>query len=398
MSFENPLEDILKTSLPYKLRQSADTENVNAMTEGRNITNKFVPLDKAIKAQNALAYGGKQGGIATFLRGISQLPVAERQIYLADPENRKNYMNMLEQYRQGNNSSSGGNILTPELLSQFGIGGGQPEKNQPNSMLDMITGGRDQGGSNPMQQSPTMGNEPQGLGVGSPQQGSPSQNVEQDVPVSPNVRPDQRQLYSAQLLANNHMVGSQLKSRADSAIAFDKTLNLLRPKIQKVITDAVKFNGIYGKGKGWLDKFKKDQPEEYSNFISARDSLLPLLGNGVRFVENMGQSAEAQKEANNLITSLQQIDVSPGTALKVFNNSMSYLDDVTQGVLDSAEPLHQGVRRKLAGVPHRNGDYIKIPSDNYGIVDSDGNVVAHGNDGQTSKFLKDHKGYSRRKM
>jgi len=397
MSFENPLEDILKTSLPYKIRQSADTENVNAMVEARNIANKFVPLDKAIKAQNALAYGGKQGGIATFLRGISQLPVAERQIYLSDPENRKNYMNMLEQYRQGNNSSSGGNILTPELLSQFGLGGGQSGQNNPNSLLNMGSGGGEQGNSNPMQQPPEMGNQDQDFGS-PPEQQAPSQNVEQDIPVSPKVKPEKRQLYSAQLLANNHMAGGQLKARADSAIAFEKTMHLLQPQIQKVLSDAAKYSGTYGRGKGWLDKFKQDQPEEYANFISARDSLIPLIANGVRFVENMGQSAEAQREANNLVIPLQQLDVAPKTALKVFNNSMKYLDNVTQGVLDSAEPLHPGVRRKLAGVPQRNGDYIQMPSEKYGIVDSEGNVVAHGDDSQTSKFLKDHKGYSRRKM
>ena len=360
MSFESPLEDILKISIPSGFKQSADLEKTQ--TE-----NRFIPLDKAIKAQNAMAYSGKTGSIGQFLRGISELPVAERQAYLSDPANRRNYMKMLEDFRQGTSGGGSNSLLTPEFLSKNLGGGGQG-----GVLNQLLSGGPEQQEMPQQQQKPQQGpsqeNFPyqpgeivpsqQGQQGQQGQSGAPQQ-PENEVPVSQHVSQGDRQLYSAQMLANNHMVGSQLKGRADSAIAFEKTMHNLRPKVQKVLSDAVKYSGIYGRGKGWLDKFKNEQPEEYANFISARDSLIPLIGNGVRFIENMGQSAEAQREANNLVIPLQQLDVSPATGIKVFNNSMNYLDEVTQGVLDSAEPLHPGVRRKLAGVPKRKGDFIQ---------------------------------------
>jgi hypothetical protein len=366
MSIGNPLEDILRISVPAGYKQSADLDK-------SQLENKFMPLDRAIKAQNALAYGSKQSGIGTFLRGISQLPVAERQIYLSDPTNKKNYLNMLEQFRQGNNSpAQGGNILTPELLSGFGLTGGSENNQSPNSLLESIFGSNnqqpvnqiDQGGQQVQQQpQQSMSNNPNDGSMPSNEQ--PVQNNDQQepqaipgVPVSPQLSSKERQLYTSQVLANNTAVGSQLKNRADNAVAFEKTMHLLQPKLQKLINNAVKYSGVYGRGKGWLDKFKSAQPEEYADFISTRDSLLPLVGNGIAYVDNMGQSHEAHQEARNIVTSLNSLDVAPDTAIKVFNDSMGYLDEVTQGVLDSAEPVYPGVRRKLAGVPNRTGDYI----------------------------------------
>jgi hypothetical protein len=370
MSIANPLEDILRISVPAGYKQKADLDK-------SQLENKFMPLDRAIKAQNALAYGSKQSGIGTFLRGISQLPVAERQIYLSDPTNRKNYLNMLEQFRQGNNSpAQGGNILTPELLSGFGLTGGSGNNQSPNSLLESIFGGNnqqpvnqiDQGGQQVQQQpqqqpQQSMGNNPNDGSMPSNEQLVQNNDQQEPqaipgVPVSPKLSTKERQLYTSQVLANNHAIGSEIKNRADNAVAFEKTMHLLQPKLQELVNNAVKYSGVYGRGKGWLDKFKNDQPKEYQDFISMRDSLIPLLGNGVAYVDRMGQSHEAHQEAQGIVSALNKLDVSPDTALKVFNDSMGYLDEVTQGVLDSAEPVYPGVRRKLAGVPTRTGDYI----------------------------------------
>lgn len=368
MAFNLPLETTSSATIPNRMKVLEDL--IKQRTE-----NKFIPLDKAIKTQNAMAYSGKTGSIGQFLRGISELPVAERQAYLSDPANRRNYMQMLEDFRKGTAGGGSNSILTPEFINQQFSGGGGILA----PILKAAFGGGQ--GQNAMNEEPSQGpgmnamNEPSGaeqnfpyeLGeiVPSPQGQRPaepqSEEPIRDVPVSPNVKVGDRQLLSAQMLANNHMVGSQLKGRADNAIAFEKTMHNLRPQIQKVLSDAVKYSGIYGRGKGWLDKFKNNQPEEYANFITTRDSLIPLIGNGIAFIENMGQSHQAHEQARNLVIPLQQLDVAPDTAMKVFNNSMSYLDQVTQGVLDSAEPLHPGVRRRLAGVPQRSGDYIHVP-------------------------------------
>lgn len=395
-------------------------KGVNALEKGR-LTNKFLPLDTAIKAQNSLAYTGKMGGIGTFLRGIAQLPVKERQAYLADPTNRANYMQMLETYRQAGGESGGGNsILTPDYVRSFGIGGEggggglnpmsqrpaqAPTTNPIVNTSEQAPGNEEYDSSYDSAQEEKLPEEPnQGQ---QPKQGQPSQETEQAAPepnLLPTVKPltpQERSNLSAQMRTNNDAVGQIMKGRADASIALESWLQKARPQIAKMMKDAVKYNGIYGRSKNWMEKFKKDQPEEYANYIALKNSIIPLLANGVRFVEHMGVSHEAQMEANQLVAQVGKLDVSPQTALKTFNKTIRSLYDLSEGVLNAAEPAYPGARRKLANVPHLKGDYIpqtSIGNDEWIVYNPSGKAIGIGTTEQSDKLLKDHKGYYRKKQ
>lgn len=389
----------------------------------QKLENKYIPLDKAIKAQNAMSYSNRMGNIGLFLRGISQMPVAERQAYLSDPANRQNYMTMLEQFKSGiNNPNASGNILTPEYMKQFNFD--QQDSGSANPFMKMMQYFMGQKGGNAMAQPPQQGqfqappqapmqqgqgmmpqgmpqefgavnqaspqevaniaqfgNQAQAPGA-APQQAQPEMEDE-NIPVSPSISPQERATLNAQMRANNQNIGPQLKNRADAAIAFDKFLQLHKKEIQTVFKDAFKYSQLYGRGKNWLDKFKTNQPEEYANYIKAKNSLTPLMANGIRFLEAMGVSHDSQEDSKRQVASaLDALDISPETALKVFNSHMNALADVSEGVMQSAEPAYPGVRRKLAGVPYHKGDFIKPSPKGTKPVAPKGRILVRSSDGK----------------
>lgn len=387
--------DKLLQNMPEGGYMMGALNNVNAFNKHR-LENKYAPLETAIKAQNALAYSGRMGGINTFLRSISELPVKERQAYLANPENRKNYMTMIEQFRTGNNNPVN-QVVTPALLQEAGFGNNaqQENKNPFSGMLMKLLGGAQNDNSlnqsqpqmqsqgMPQQQEPMPDPSQKGAEFGevnkvsdeeanrilderSNESAAKTDTVEPIVPQgdeglinSPKLSAKDRDLLNSQLMTNNNSVSTTIKNRADNAIAFEGFLQKSRPQIAKAFNDAFKYNALYGRGKNWLDKFKTNQPEEYQNYILARDSLTPLIGNGIRFLENMGISHEAQEETKKMVSAINKLDTSPETAKKTFNENMKALYNLSEGVLDAAEPAHPGVRRKLSGVPHFSGEYIK---------------------------------------
>lgn len=367
--------------------------------EKSRLENRFKPLETAIKAQNALAYSGKQGGINTFLKSFAQLPVDERQAYLSNPGNRANYMKMLEDYRLGINSPTGGstNVLSPEYVKDQ-LGGGENLITSAINAVRNLTSGNNannapvnQMNNSPIPQGQEFGENNRatdeevaeiaqnGNGSDKPTPTNPIQNTnDKEKYIAPNgeeigtITPDselygvplsekKRDLLTSQLRTNNKGIAKDLQNRADNGIAFESYLQEARPKIARMMADAAKYQGVYGRGKGWLDALKANQPEEYANYIAYKNSIIPILANGVRFLEKMGISHEAQEEAAKLVTELDQLALTPETSMKVFNKTIESLYDLSEGVLKAAEPAHPGVRRQLAGVKHFQGDYVAIP-------------------------------------
>jgi hypothetical protein len=402
---------------PFSWSIMSQIGNLNNLRK-QTLENKYAPLDKAIKAQNALSYGSRQGNIGMFLRSLSQMPVEERQAYLADPTNRANYMKMLEDFRAGINSTTGGgNLLSPEYVRSFGIGDnsednplynlgrffynsvtgnnntpsnpisrvnqeyGQQNKMSNQELKDFVndrTGSADdntesiEASNTPNKTVKIAGQDMQVVplaGTGAPpnNQQTTQQNNKQDEDnnTPKELTKEERGLLRSQEITNNKTVGTKIKNRADSAIAFDDFLKKHRDKIAKVFRDAYKYSGIYGRGKNWMEKFKSNQPEEYKNYLVAKRSLTPIMSNGVRFLEDMGVSHDAQQDAKQQIASgLDALDTSPETAVKIFNEHMDAMEDLTDGVLNAAEPAFPGVRRRLHNLPRRKGEYIPKESDN----------------------------------
>jgi hypothetical protein len=354
-------------------------KKLNEVTKGK-IENKYAPLTTAIKAQNALSYNSRTGNLGMFLRSIAQMPVAERQAYLADPANRKNYMKMMEEFRSGINSpSSSGNILSPEFLSSFGFG------NAPSNPLS--TANIPQGQSNnafSSQPAPQQSNAQQGGdssygsyvpppssgnlqpldNVSSPEDATSNEMPAATEPSSSQVRPlsaEERGVVASQQQSNAMTAGKVQSARADGAATMDKYLMDNQHMFSQAINDAIKYQGIYGRGKNWLDKFKQAQPEEYANYQFVKKSLLDNVGNQIRFMEHMGATDTQSAKAHDMIAALDKLDQSPETSRKVINKSIDSLMKLSSAIYDVAEPRYPGTHRKLFGIPELKGDYIPTP-------------------------------------
>jgi len=389
---------------------------VNALNEiqKQTIANRLAPLEQMIKAQNALAYTSKTGNIGTYLRALSQMPVAERQAYLADPANRQNYMAMLEQFRTGVNQPDGGNVLTPQYIqSVMGGGGGMGGGNDIFSYLGnkIFGGGQQNAMAQPPQQAPQQsqmqGNpmaqnqvddyeqilNPMAQAGQAPQAQTPiqqpvqlpqttSQEMPQKegqqykspierIPSSDDIKKQQESLthkqrdgLRAQMDTNNKSIGKAMQKRADASTAFDVFMMTHRKEIAQVFSKAFYYNHLYGRAANWMDRFKSEQPEEYADYQKAKKSLIPLIGNGIRFIEDMGVSHEAQLDAKaQAEANLGKLDTSLETALELFNSHIRALGDLSHGIMTAAEPTYPGVRRKLSGVPEFPKEFI--PKETY---------------------------------
>jgi len=329
-----------------------------------------------------------------FLRGISQMPAAERQAYLADPTNRQNYMKMLEDFRSGigKEGQGGGNLLTPEYVNSFGLGSQGDNGSNDNAMnfnpikkigaiVNALTGntqqpqqqsqpGNLQQPSAPMPQNnnglsqddindthiPTT-EESNGNNLTPPEQPPMQLDMEWPQPLSPK----ERDTLSSQLLSNKNAAGKVQSARAEGAATLDKFLLDNRAEFSKVINDAIKYQGLYGRGARWLDKFKENQPEEYANFMSVKTSLTEHLGNQIRFMEHMGATDAQSKAAEDMSIGLDKLDQSPETSRKVINKSLGTLFKLSDAVYNVAEPRYPGVYKKLHGIPTLKGDYLPTP-------------------------------------
>lgn len=389
------------------------TDKALAQEKGR-LENKYLPLNTAIKAQNALSYSNRMGNIGLFLRGIAQMPAAERQAYLADPNNRKNYLGMLDQFKSGiNNPAASGNILTPEFMSQFGFGQ-QPQKydNPFLNLMDHVFGSKQdetQGQPSnvfqqPQQQNSFSGGQDFGaVNEATPkeiqnkinsynQQQSVPQQDDEEIPLSPTLSQNEyydsmqqknkqliddqygpnielskplsqaeRDTLSSQMISNNQAAGKIQAQRADGAATMDKWLLDNRGKYIKAINDYVKYSSLYGKGKKFLDGLRADQPEAYANYKFVTESLNPSTGNQIKFMEHMGATNSQLDEAKNIGLSMDQALMSPDTLRKVINKNIDSLLALSKSVTNVAEPRFKGVRKRLYEIPTLKGDYIPTP-------------------------------------
>lgn len=396
------------TAVPDESGIVSAMRNVNALTQ-ENLKNKLMPLETAIKLQNSLTYSGKSGASNVFLKNFMALPVAERQAWLAIPGNREKFMGNLENARSGNSSGmNNGNSVAPKMMQE--LNGDQSSSGNPFQSLipdwlksrdqiknnkqnsynydDQDFGKRNEASDELISDIASNGNgkynsegQQQFQVSDQPQldsnNGTSLKDIGRIVPeVGTAVEPEQisfekplttkdRDSLGAQMRVNDKNVTGKTKTRAEGGIALESLFHDLKPTIQKYVNDSAKYSGVYGRGEHWLDKFKANQPEEYQNFMQLRNSIIPLLSNGVIQVEGMSISPSSREEAHRMFDSFNKIDTAPETAVKSFNESVKSLFKVTNGVLKVAEPVYPGARRKLAGVPELKGDYVTFEGNEY---------------------------------
>src|SRR3954464_7705347 len=88
--------------------------NIDSEINSRNTETQYTPLKYGIEAENSVRQNSRYGGAYQYLRSISEMPAAQRALYLADPDNNRNYMELVQSLRDGMSGSQGGpQVLTP---------------------------------------------------------------------------------------------------------------------------------------------------------------------------------------------------------------------------------------------------------------------------------------------
>lgn len=92
----------------------------------KNAETQFVPLKYAIQAENAMRNNSRFGGSYQYLKSIADLPADQRTLYLADPANNQQYMDMIQNLHSsvsgnGGSGQGGSSLITPALLKRVGL-------------------------------------------------------------------------------------------------------------------------------------------------------------------------------------------------------------------------------------------------------------------------------------
>lgn len=152
-------QNIINKYEPRKLEADINSTETNT---------RFTPLKYGIEAENAVRQNSRYGGAYQYLKSISDMPAAQKAVYLADPENYQNYMQVVQTLKEGTGAMGGPQVLTPQFLKQFNLG---------NGVMPPQQGGGLAGTPNAPMPSPVMGNMgqggapipmPQGGGLGAP--------------------------------------------------------------------------------------------------------------------------------------------------------------------------------------------------------------------------------------
>lgn len=112
LGLSNAYQSIINKYQPQK----SDLENQQAQA---NLN--FTPLKYAIEAQNSMRNSSRFGGAYQYLKSIADLPAAQRSIYLADPDNYNQYMEMIGQLHDSVRTQGQSTVITPALLKKVGL-------------------------------------------------------------------------------------------------------------------------------------------------------------------------------------------------------------------------------------------------------------------------------------
>ena len=330
----------------YPQVTQANIGNTLASTGKTQAETKYMPLDYAIRAQNALTSTNRFGNLGMYLRTIHEMPVAERTAYLADPSNRAQFDAIQNEFLRSSNQQNQNSLLNDKFMGQFGMQGGVPNQlnNTPNnSDYGMAF---DKNGNNVRatpEEIDNAVNRPIGGAENIPQESKPYTPTKLDF---------------SQMNANNKLLTAAIKNRRDNAVAMEKWLNKNRENYSRAFRAASKYAGIIGKGERGLDAVKARDPKAYEDLQWLNTSFIPHLSNQVKLMEKMGATDTQREELHGLAGALNKWQLDPEHALNLMNRQIGTIQDISNSVFEAAEPMHQGVTRRMYNMPEINGDYI----------------------------------------
>lgn len=339
--------EMAKTTAP---RAQSDIASSSAHANYYNEQAKNLPLEQALK-ERMFEWQKKKfenPNIAQLGRLMSSMPVEMRSQFLAEnPE------------------------FEDMVKANIGrIAGGAPNNAENNLGLEKGLGA-EQGNIN--QQSPDILNE--GMNI----QG-----------VSERLAPMERKTLGRYNSVNNRNVDAKIKARASSAIANEKWMDENREKYGQRMANAAIYSGIKGKSQKIADAITKNHPEMYQDYLWLKNNFNTFAGNQVRMTEGMAANKYTSEELSNIYNTIDW-DRNPEQAVELMNRAYQDIKSITNGVFNAAEPIHQGVKRKLHGLPEYNPNEVLITKE---MLDSAMSKAAGNNNQKNIKSARPKDAFS----
>ncbi len=125
------------------------------------------------------------------------------------------------------------------------------------------------------------------------------------------------------------------------------------PKVDLYASAAAKYAGIAGKGKAALEMWKKNNPDDYEKNIFFRNQFKSVLTNLNKNLEGLGvQVSQREELTNNIMQAFDQYSSNPERAWDQWQKTKGIFHDIATANSAAAQPLHPGVREKLAGLSY----------------------------------------------
>lgn len=335
---------------------------------------KYKGLESLISATNATRNSGRFGEMYNLSRALSQMPAATRDSWIAEHQDEYTSMvNTLADKSMQAQENQGQGLLQQQMAKMFGSGtpnqqtqGGLAQTLPQNNGMPQTPPGMPLKGNFMEQMNQLLKGE---ATLGEPE--NPLMNKQQqplgqnpNTPFSNKPVDKENAVLATKMSANNRNITAAMKNRVDSAITFDKWIEDNKEVYAPRIENALKYSGIKGRGKQYVDKFiKSESPESYQDLKWFRRSFVPNAINQVKMMERMGATDSQREEMQGMIDSVADLDLDPKSAKKIVNELFATMQDISRSVVAAGEPLYPGVRRKLAGLSEKSeGNYLDSKS------------------------------------
>ncbi|NHJ41452.1 MAG: hypothetical protein FK731_15585, partial [Asgard group archaeon] len=166
---------------------------------------------------------------------------------------------------------------------------------------------------------------------------------------------------AAALEANEKAVVPQMNRRAQNAVQLEKWSMQNRDEMAPMVNQALEYAGAKGKGQRYFDSWLNKNPDATSSWDWYNTTFTTSLSNAIRLMEGMGATDQQKKELQGMIMQANNILSNPKRAGMAINKMMNTFSEITDSVLQAAEPLNKGVYRKVYDLPPPfKGDYLDV--------------------------------------